>query len=143
MKFPIQDDRSPEALAISRFLQDSSLFSMLGAKARSQLAASATLLSLRGGDVLYRRDDTADSLYAVVSGRLRAERQGDNGEITVQEFYDGLQEAGLTVSNDTILKLFQSFDRDSDGSVKKRELTTVLYPPPPRPGGSTSWSTTR
>ncbi len=97
MKFPIQDDRSPEAQAISRFLQESPLFSMLGAKARSQLAATATLLSLRGGDVLYRRDDTADSLYAVVSGRLRAERQGDNGEITVQELGRGEAMGGLSI----------------------------------------------
>lgn len=73
------------------------MFAMLSGSAQTRLAATSSLLFLRGGDVLYRKGDMPDSLYAVVSGRLRAEREDEHGGISVQELGRGEAMGGLSL----------------------------------------------
>lgn len=97
MKLLQEDERSREAQALSRFLQDSPLFASLGQKARTRLAASSTMLSMEGGELLFDRGAQPDALYVVVSGRLRVERDGEGGDVSVQELGRGEAMGGLSL----------------------------------------------
>jgi NTE family protein len=52
-------------------LRRSTLFASLSADAMAALQAQLTPLTLMSGEVLFREGDPSDSLYIVISGRLR------------------------------------------------------------------------
>lgn len=54
----------------------------LNEEARAHLGSSARWTQLRAGEVLFREGDEADSMYVVVSGRLRATRE-EEGKLRV------------------------------------------------------------
>jgi CRP/FNR family cyclic AMP-dependent transcriptional regulator len=50
-----------------------------GARARARLASRAVVRTYRAGATIVRQGDTAMSLYVVLSGRVRIEREGEAG----------------------------------------------------------------
>lgn len=60
-------------------LHRSKLFSALEAQARRDVESDLELITLRGGEVLFRQGDPGDALYLVIGGRLRVVVQQDAG----------------------------------------------------------------
>ena len=54
-----------------------------------RLAATATVLRVRGGDAVFHEGDTGDCLFVVAAGRLEAVIPGDGAEDLVRVLYPG------------------------------------------------------
>ena len=49
-----------------------------------------------------------------------------SGDLNFQEFKNGMQDIGLTVSDDEYHQLFQIFDRDGSGTVRYDEFLRAI-----------------
>src|SRR5260221_3456745 len=82
-------------LALSR----STLFASLSAEAMAALEAQLTPVTLMSGELLFKEGDPSDSLYIVISGRLRVVSRAadDQSERVVADFGHGeiVREMGL------------------------------------------------
>jgi predicted acylesterase/phospholipase RssA/CRP-like cAMP-binding protein len=65
------------------------LFGAADPAALAELQADAEWVSLRGGDLLFRRDDPGNAAYAVLSGRLRVVDDTAGGERALNEIGAG------------------------------------------------------
>ena len=78
------------AINVQSILSSSKLFSALDSDAIAELAAVVTHVRIAGGAVLFRQGASADCLYVVASGRLRASVDGrDGGERVLGEIGPG------------------------------------------------------
>jgi NTE family protein len=75
--------------SLSAALREMPLLSGAGAALIAAIAAQAETLELRGGDILFRQGDPADSLYFVLSGRLRVFDCNAEGETAIAEIAAG------------------------------------------------------
>ena len=80
---------NPEAVA--QALKKVPLFSSLRPGQLQRLAGLATVRSYKPGGLIVKQDDTAVALYCVLSGKVRVERQGPDGDrpVTLAEFGSG------------------------------------------------------
>jgi CRP-like cAMP-binding protein len=80
---------NPEAVA--QALKKVPLFSSLRLGQLQRLAGLATVRSYKPGGLIVKQDDTAVALYCVLSGKVRVERQGPDGDrpVTLAEFGSG------------------------------------------------------
>ena len=67
----------------SDFIPFPELFEGLSASTRAELTAQFDRVRLGSGEVLIRQGERADCLYVLVSGRLRASVERDDGSVTV------------------------------------------------------------
>ena len=63
------------------FLQGVDLFSHCNAEEVLRLAAIANEQSFDKGEVIFQKDEPADSLYCVVEGRVRLDAEGEQGAV--------------------------------------------------------------
>jgi CRP/FNR family transcriptional regulator, cyclic AMP receptor protein len=73
--------------AVEETLAQVPLLSRLGRRQRARLAGLAVTRGYRSGSMIVREGDTSMSLYVVVSGRVRVEREG--GGVQVAELGPG------------------------------------------------------
>jgi len=52
-----------------------------------------------------------------------------SGDLTLQEFTNGMKDIGLDTSDDEINEMFRQFDRDGNGTVKYDEFLRAVRPP--------------
>ncbi|CAG2173163.1 unnamed protein product, partial [Oppiella nova] len=52
-----------------------------------------------------------------------------SGDLTLQEFTNGMKDIGLDMSDDEINEMFRQFDRDGNGTVKYDEFLRAVRPP--------------
>ena len=75
--------------AIEEFLSAVPMLAGAPPDALQRLAATATVLRVRGGDAVFHRGDTGDCLFVVAAGRLDAVIPGDGAEDLVRVMYPG------------------------------------------------------
>lgn len=135
-------------------LRASPVFSQLGRIGLARLARQCVLERVAGGDILYRQGSPGDALYLVAHGRMRAERETENGVEVVRELRSGETMGGLSLMAGKAHRATLRAMRDSDvvrvpeAAVERllyrhptfgREavrhwLQAVLYKPPRRVG---------
>jgi len=52
-----------------------------------------------------------------------------SGELTYQEFINGIKDMGMNLSDDEITEMFKQFDSDGSGSIKYDEFLKAVRPP--------------
>ncbi|XP_054161466.1 calcyphosin-like protein [Oppia nitens] len=52
-----------------------------------------------------------------------------NGDLSLEEFTNGVKDIGLDVSDDEIVDMFKQFDRDGNGTIKYDEFLKAVRPP--------------
>ena len=80
----VDGDRS-----IEEFLSAVPMLAGAPPDALQRLAATATILRVRGGDAIFHKGDTGDCLFVVAAGRLEAVIPGDGAEDLVRVLYPG------------------------------------------------------
>ncbi|MBY8965066.1 patatin-like phospholipase family protein [Algiphilus sp. NNCM1] len=135
-------------------LRESPIFSQLGRIGLARLARQCTMERIAGGQVLYREGSPGDALYLVAHGRMRAERETDNGIQVVRELKSGETMGGLSLMAGKAHRATLRAMRDSEvvrigesaverllyrhptfGREAVRQwLRSVLYAPPRRVG---------
>ncbi|WP_420426496.1 patatin-like phospholipase family protein [Algiphilus sp.] len=135
-------------------LKQNPVFATLGRIGRARLSRQCELLRIEGGEVLYREGSPGDGLYLVAHGRLRAERETEQGTEVVRELRSGEMMGGLSLMAGMAHRATLRAVRDSEvlripeGAVERllyrhptfgreamrRWLQAVLYAPPRRVG---------
>ena len=64
------------------------LFEGLPAAALDELAAGASLRSVRAGDTIIREGEEGDSLFVIAAGRARTEKRTPSGDAWTVRFYE-------------------------------------------------------
>ena len=70
---------SPDAAEIEKVLGAVTLFSRLSGRQRARLARFATTRDYRQGSTIVRQGDTSMSLYVILSGSVRVNRESEAG----------------------------------------------------------------
>ena len=82
---------SPDAAEIEKVLGQVTLFSRLSGRQRARLARFATTREYRQGSTIVRQGDTSMSLYVILSGSVRVNREseGGGGAVEVEQLGPG------------------------------------------------------
>jgi CRP-like cAMP-binding protein len=75
---------SKDVAVIERTLGNVTLFAHLSARQRARLARFATTRDYRQGSTIVRQGDTSMSLYVILSGSVRVNRESEGGGGTVE-----------------------------------------------------------